>query len=312
MIDSNLKRVIAQFKETYAKEVGNSGHELRLSELLPKAQQNYNKREGELHPSSFPFCGLRYAYELQHREEDPVVMQDFGSDYFLNAGTVFHSAVQRWIGRGGAIIGTWRCLACKYETKPRTHPLLCVKCKSPHLEYQELGGAWGKNIHWHSDGVYKQPNKKLWVIDYKTSSNAAIEEHRKTKMLFPYVKNRFQIETYIPLIEDTYKVQIEGWLLVMCARDNPARPWNVEVVGGAIDADRREVLKARLHQSDKDWSVARKVHERPIAVYKRLTETKICPDREFYKDNIYDKYSPCPLSRVCFNKEKLKAFLATK
>lgn len=638
MKDTELSRVISQFKAVYAKEVGNGRQELRLSQLLPADQAEYIRREGELHPSSFPFCGLRYAYELQHREEDPVIMQNFGSDYFLNAGTVFHSAVQNWIGRGGDIVGTWKCLACKYETKPRTWLPKCPKCESVHLEYQELGGKWGKHVSWHSDGVFKQPNKKLWVIDYKglalttrlptptgwttmgevkvgdqllgsngrpctvkgkssvhkrncyrikfddgssvvcddehlwvtthgrsdgnpktevlnteqiratigdthrikltaslrlpkqnlviepyvlgcwlgdghagngrvtkpdlelfenieacgyetyqqpsnkkgdrcyqrnvvglnvqlkdlglrhnkhmpiaylrgseaqrlallqglmdsdgsynelrkqavfstvnkafatqvkelicslgqrgvsieitargygkvitayhvrfrpvnglqpfrlsrkankvvvsgndigsrqrtvvsvkkvkavdtqcievdspdktylcttwlipthnTTSNAAIMEHRKTKQLFPYTKNRFQIETYAPLIEESYGVKIAGWLLVMCARDNPSRPWNVEVVGGVIDEERRAVLKERLQQADKDWGIARRVVEKPIAVYKRLRETKICPDRDFYKDNIHNQYDPCPLSKVCFNKDKLTAFLA--
>lgn len=309
MKDTELSRVISQFKAVYAKEVSNGKNELRLSQLLPADQAEYRRREAELHPSSFPFCGLRYAYELANLEDDPVIAQNFGSDYFLNAGTVFHSAVQNWVGRGGDIIGTWKCLACKHETKPRTWLPKCPKCDSVHLEYQELGGKWGKHVSWHSDGVFKQPTKKLWVIDYKTTSNAAIMEHRKTKQVFPYTKNRFQIETYAPLIEDTYGVKVEGWLLVYCARDNPSRPWNVEVVGGVIDNERREVLKERLHQADKDWGIARRVTEKPIAVYKRLQETKICPDRDFYNDNIYDKYDPCPLAKVCFSKTKLQAFL---
>lgn len=299
MLQSNeLERAIRRFRQSYEANVSNGNQELRVSEMLEHDRKNWEKREGELHPSSFPFCGLRYAYELANREEDPIVNMDFGRDYFLNAGSVFHSAVQKWMGNGGQMIGDWKCLECGAKHSFKAKPEKCRKCGGMHLEYHELGGKWGKNIHWHTDGLWK--NKKLWVVDYKTTSTYAIEQQRKTKQVFPYTSNRFQIETYVPLIEDTYDVEIAGWLLVYCARDNPNHMYKVEVVGGLIDDARREQLRERLETADNDWTIARKVGEQPVKVYKRLQKTKLCEDKDFYDHFIHDKYNPCPLAKVCF------------
>lgn len=301
MIDSDLQRAIRRFRAEYENNITKGSYELRVSELLKADRDEWKKRDGELHPSSFPFCGLRYAYEFNNREEDPIVVQDFGRDYFLNAGSVFHSAVQKWMGNGGQMLGDWKCLDCGAKHSFKAKPEKCRKCGGQHLEYHELGGVWGKNLHWHTDGLWK--NKKLWVVDYKTTSSYAIEQHRKTKQVFPYTSNRFQIETYVPLIEDTYGVEISGWLLIYCARDNPNHMFKVEVVGGLIDNARREQLRERLETADKDFTIARKVNEFPIKVFSRLKKSKLCEDKEFYTHFVEDKYNPCPLANVCFTKK---------
>lgn len=307
MQTNELERIIHRFRQTYEENVSNGSHELRVSELLEADRAEWERRDGELHPSSFPFCGLRYAYEYNTRDEDPVIVQDFGRDYFLNAGHVFHAALQKWMGRSGAMLGNWKCQECNAKHTFKTKPEKCRKCGGQHLEYHELGGTWGKHVHWHTDNVWK--SKKLWVVDYKSTSTYAIEQHRKTKSVFPYTSNRFQIETYIPLIEDTYDVEIAGWLLVYAARDNPNHMFKVEVVGGLVDDARREQLRERLQTADTDFGIARKVKEQPIKVFKRLEKSKLCPDRDFYDHFVHDKYSPCPLSNVCWTHDKLHAKL---
>jgi hypothetical protein len=306
MKSNELDRVIRQFRRTYETNVSNGSQEIRVSDLLEADRKDWERRDGELHPSSFPFCGLRYAYEYFNRDEDPVINLDFGRDYFLNAGHVFHAALQKWMGNSGEMLGDWRCEACGTMHKFKARPGKCRKCGGQHLEYRELGGAWGKHVHWHTDGLWK--SKKIWVVDYKSTSTYAIEQHRKTKQVFPYISNRFQIETYIPLIEDTYNIEIAGWLLVYAARDNPNHMFKVEVVGGAVDEDRRAQLKERLHTADTDYGIARKVKEQPIKVFKRLERTKLCEDRDFYDHFVHDKYNPCPLHKVCFG-SKLHAKL---
>jgi hypothetical protein len=306
MIDSDLSRTISRFRQLYEANVANGSTEPRLSELPKRQRDNLLKRDGELHPSSFPFCGLRHAYERFTREDDPIVHQNFGSDYFLSAGHVFHAALQKWLGRSGKMLGNWYCPKCKHLHKHQATPEACVKCKCPDLEYQELGGTWGKHVHWHSDGVFK--TKDLWVVDYKSTSVHAIEKHFKTKSVFPYVRNRFQIESYVPLLEDLLETKIAGWLLVYAARDNPNHMYKTVVVGGQVDAERREVLRDRLVQADKDFGVALQVKEKPVRVFKRLKETKLCDSRDFYNDFIHDQYDPCPLSKVCFG-SKLQPFL---
>lgn len=307
---SRLNRAISKFRQVYEANVSQGQREFRVSELLEKDAADWRRRDGELHPSSFPFCGLRHAYERLHRDDDPVITHEFGRDYFLNAGHVFHAALQRWMGHSEQMIGDWKCKACGAMHRFKTIPVKgCRRCGSQHLEYRELGGHWGKNVHWHSDNLWKQTDSKLWVIDYKSTSTYAIEQHRKTKQVFPYVSNRFQIESYIPLLEDTYDIEIAGWMLVYAARDNPNHMFKVEVVGGEVDDDRKAELRERLHQADKDFSVTLKVKEQPIKVMRRLEQTKLCEDKDFYDHFVHDKYNPCPLSKVCFGSKLKTKFL---
>jgi hypothetical protein len=307
MTNSKSQQAINFLKSVFEQHVSKGTYDLHVSDLLPADRANYDRREGELHPSSFPFCGLRYAYELEHRDADPVIRQDFGRDYYLPAGTVFHSAIQKWLGRSGTILGDWKCLHCGRTHKLQTKPDACRKCKGTHLEYHELGGSYGKNLHWHTDGVLKTEDIGNWVIDYKSTSTFAIDQHRKTQNLFPYSSNRFQIETYIPLIEKTYELPIAGWLLVYAARDSPSS-YKLVVVGSAVSQKQKDALLLRLDTADRDWSVARKVLTKPIAVYKRLAQSKLCADKDYYDMVVHDKYSPCPLSKVCFG-SKLHAKL---
>lgn len=315
MNNSKTAQAISAFKSTYEQHVSKGSYDLRVSELTAYELAEYNRREGELHPSSFPFCGLRYAYELANRVEDPVMHRDFGRDYYLPVGHAFHAAIQKWIGRSGVILGDWKCTGCGRTHKIQAQPDVCRRCGGKNLEYHELGGAYGKNIHWHTDGIFQTPTDENWVIDYKSTSTFAIEKHYKAKNIFPYSSNRFQIETYIPLIEQTYNIPIAGWMLVYAARDAPASAYKLVVVGAAVSDKKKAVLLERLDTADSDWSVARNVLAKPIKVYKRLQDTKLCADRDYYDMVVHDQYNPCPLHKVCFGSklhEKLHGTPAKK
>ena len=305
MLSNPLRKAIDQFTRVYKQNMAEGSYTVRVSQLLPKDQEEFWRRDSELHPSSFPYCGLRHAYELALRDDDPEINIDFGRDYYLPAGHVFHAAAQKWMGMSGQLIGDWKCQACGRMHKMQTFPRTCRKCKSIHLEYQELGGKWGKHVSWHTDGVFQLKNGKNWLIDFKTTSTYAIDQHFKTKQHFPYMANRFQIESYVPLVEDNYGIQIEGWMLVYCARDKPNSPWKTVVVGGLTDEDRKEELRTRLEIADRDFGRARKVKTIPIKVFNTLKKSKLCCDREFYKDYVHSDFDPCPLSKVCFNRVKL-------
>ena len=108
MKSSYLQRTISEFKSTYQEFVSNGELELRVSDLRPAEQAEWHKRDKELHPSSFPFCGLRHAYQRLVRDEDPKIEINFGRDYYLPAGHVFHSAVQKWLGMSGQTVGDCR------------------------------------------------------------------------------------------------------------------------------------------------------------------------------------------------------------
>lgn len=297
---SRLQSVVQEFRSVYETHVGKGAQELRVSELPESQQREWRKRDAELHPSSFPFCGLRHAYELLLREDDPVVRQDFGRDYYLPAGHVFHAALQKWIGFSGVYIGDWRCQSCGKTHKRRGRPKVCSRCGHQHLEYHELGGVWGDNIHWHTDGLFRTSDRKYWLVDFKSTSTYSIFQHRKTKSVFPYVSNRTQIESYTPLVEDLTGLEIEGWLLVYAARDKPNSMFNLEVVGNTLNTKRKAEIRTRLEQSDKDFPIARQVKERPVKVFRRLERTKLCEDRDYYDHFVHDQWDPCPLHKVCF------------
>lgn len=312
MIESSLQNVIAEFRGVYENHVSRGKYVTHVSELPERERANWLKRDGELHPSSFPYCGLRHAYELLQRPADPEIKMDFGRDYFLPAGTVFHEAVQKWIGFSGQFIGDWHCQKCKRVHAKRIRPKACKSCGHTQLDYNELGGVWGKNVHWHTDGLFRTKAKRNWLVDFKTTSTYAIEQHRKTKNVFPYTSNRMQIEGYVPLVEDLTGLEIDGWMLVHCARDNPNHIYKVEVVGAVLKASHKETIRERITQADKDFAIARRVKELPVKVFARLQKTKLCEDRDFYDHFVNDQWNPCPLHKQCFGNKlaaKLEAAL---
>lgn len=316
MISNKLTRAIDAFRADYEQYVEKDVRTVPVSALTQAEQDEFWRRDGELHPSGFPFCGLRAAYERLVRAEDPELEKNFGADYYLPVGTATHSALQKWMGHSKRIIGDWKCLnsKCGKLHTFQVEPKLC-SCKyrgTVKFEYEELGGKYGKKVSWHTDGVFQKaegPNN-YWVVDYKTTSEYALELHRKNKNVFPYLKNRFQIETYIPLIEQKYDIKLQGWMLHYAARDNPNKTWKTITVGGTITEERREELLQRLIVADNDFVRTLKVREFPIKVFKSVMPTKLCEDRDFYDHFVYDKWDPCPLESVCWNKKKLQAKLS--
>jgi hypothetical protein len=299
------RAVEAEFTR-YFKETTESVETYRLSELPPKERANYKRRLKQLHPSSFPYCSLRHAYETLLREEDPVIERDFGFDYFVNVGTTAHSIFQHWMGKKGQVLGNWRCEnpECGHEFKLRAKPKRCLKCKHLHLSYHEAGGKWGARIFWHKDGIFKDKHGKLWIIDYKTSSSTAIWNHKKSGNVFPYMKNRVQIESYVVLAEDLYQQPIEGWILLYASRDFPH--YNYTTVAKKVTAERKAEVRARMTRDDTNFGRVLELKENPEYL-KVLRKQKLCDSPEFYKEHVFDKYDPCPLSKHCFTLEKHRA-----
>jgi hypothetical protein len=299
-----IKAFVAEFHATCV-EGSDEDNQFRVSQLPENEQADFWRRDAELHPSSFPFCGLRQAYERYTREEDPVIRQDFSSDYYLNAGTVTHSAFQRWFGRRGKLIGDWQCIKCKRTRKFGPRPKAC-KCGGIEFEYHELGGIEPEGpTSWHTDGLFKY-GEEYWLCDLKTSSMFAIEKNRKGQSSdLPYAKNVFQIESYTVLVEKKYGIKISGWLLFYLPRDKPNQSWNVFVTGKELDDERRETLLERLDMAQRMFAAHMPVRETPIKVFKKVLPNKICSDRDFYNDYIHSPFDECPLQKVCFNRKKL-------
>lgn len=303
-------RLITAFKADYEKYISKAKDTLHVSMLSKRDQEDYWRRDQTLHPSSFPYCSLQSAYSRLQRPDDPELERAFGFDYFLPVGTATHTALQRWFGRSGNMIGDWRCAraSCRKSYAFQPHPKKC-SCGNRRFDYHELGGTWGKHVHWHTDGVYRLSDGSYWIVDFKTTSEYAIAQHRKTQSMFPYVSNVAQIETYIPLVEDNYKIEISGWLLAYISRDNPVHMWKQEFIARTVNASRRAELRAALTLADRDFGRSLQVKSQPIRVFKALVKTKICGDRDHYNQFVKDQYNPCPLAKVCFNRKKLQSEL---
>lgn len=272
------------------------------------------KRSTELHPSSFPYCGLRHAYDrLKHG--DPTTYEwALSSDYFTSVGTAVHTVMQEWVSKtrfrstkAGArhvlrsdFIGDWKCAnrSCGH-LREKSQYRHCPKCGSA-MHYEELGVKFGKYICGHTDGVFLVGSRNnAYIVDYKTTSSYAVRQHQQTGNKFPYGYNVAQIKTYCALIEKKYGFKIRGWLLVYISRDNPQGSF--AVVGDSFTEKYHIEELARLKQYDKHFGLARFLSS--LTDLKTLYKEKPCPSHAWYKENQHNEYSPCPLaeSEMCFS-----------
>lgn len=275
--------------------------ELRLSSLPGAERGAYKRRLKQLHPSSFPYCGYKHAYESLVREADPVVYQQFGDDYYLGVGSLAHSILQHWLGRRGQMLGNWRCDACERLYEMQVRPKRCKTCKARNFRYEEVGGVWGKYIWWHKDGIFQDRKGRLWIVDYKTTSTSALWQHQKTGTKFPYINNRLQAESYVVLAEEKYQRPIAGWILFYASRDYPT--YGHKAVASVMSDERKDEVRARLKADDRTFKIVLGLKDNPQHIG-RLRQRKLCPDRTFYKENVHDRYRPCPVHKQCFNAEK--------
>lgn len=290
---------------------------------LPACQ----KRIEELHPSSFPYCGLRHSLELASSDGDNKTFNMSAEmEYYCSVGTVAHLIFQkhnRLLKGGGrevpVMVGDWTCPACQYKNKFRPYHT-CKKCKSPAIQGEvarlsgdEISVQLGTRTTGHTDDVI-MIDGRYWVVDYKTSSVRATQNYKKFNRGLPYKHNVHQIQSYVALLERKYNIKIAGWFLVYVARDSPAKEY--AIVGEEIGEDLREELHRKIEIADKDFNVIR-THIAPAVnnrheLFKgdtekvdrltaRLVKNKLCKSQEYYESNIKDPYDECPFSEVCFN-----------
>lgn len=296
MFNESIHREFKRYLDQNLKSVT----ELRLSGLSEKQQKEYAKREAELHPSSFPFCPLRNVYERLIREPDPVVYVDFRGEYYTNVGHVTHGLLQQYLGLGGKLLANWKCLECSHVHRFTSHVAECVKCKSPKVAYSEIGGRFG-HVRWHKDGIFKSKDSSLWVVDFKTSYSMAISKYNSKGIGLPHNTNVAQVECYIPLVEDRLKIKVAGWILAYFARDYPVSSQAI-VVKKCSDSY-REKLRERLDSSNKLFGLGL-APDKNLSV---MVKNKLCENRDYYENHVYESWNPCPLEKVCFNRVKLKA-----
>lgn len=261
-------------------------------------------RHLELHPSSYPYCGLRHAWrDLKGIPREPM---DFYGEYYTSLGTMKHELMQKYLGKGKRILGDWTCLnkECGHKIAFTTYKP-CPKCKSKEMQYEELGIKFGKWTHGHIDGVV-QINGKWFVLDYKTTGTKKNEKHRLTKNVYPNPYNVAQIESYVVYLEAAFDIKIEGWLLIYVSRDSSFRDY--EIVGELVSEAQKKKLLAKMTRYDKHFGKVMKLKkDLQLKYFKDLVLEKPCANLAQYKKDMHS-YNWCELAKsgVCFDRDKLR------
>lgn len=275
--------------------------ELNKAEDVWVERKKDPQRYFKLRPSSMPYCGLRRALSAPEDLEKPR-LENLATTYFTKVGHATHDAFQEMVGHGAAIVGNWKCGACKIWKMFDTFQT-CPKCHKP-MKYKELEVKYGNTVVGHTDGLFRlQPKlgrkSPHVVIDYKTTQ---LKNVKKKKSPFPYKSNVSQIETYIPLLEGQYEIEVVGWLLIYLARDTPFR-YGRYLVAQETTAKHKVRLAKMIDRNVK-------VHRKMLVSETRkdfevLKKYKLCSDREFYEDKVLDEYNPCPFADRCFKPEAM-------
>lgn len=278
----------------------------RTSHVFPTVINKKAPRYNELHPSSYPYCGLRQAYS--EVADLPPKKFDFYGEYYTGVGTTTHELLQRYMGYKGKVIGFWKCRKCfvsTTSTKPKVAPDKCSQCKHDVFEYLEAPIAYKKYTRGHIDGIIKIDGK-YYIIDYKTTSKEKNEKHRQFKNVYPYKYNVSQIESYVYYFEKQYGIKISGWFLIYVNRDNCTKDFIVE--GKLMSSSDKETLGKKLKIYEKQFSYVMKMRKKVKDEYwKYLIKTKPCSSMAQYKKDMHC-YDMCPLAEkgICFNESRLK------
>lgn len=200
-------------------------------------------------PSSFNVCAMHLFKGLLVSElfYDEFVkgMSPFEL-FFTGVGTTVHDVLQKTVcGHsqwGRKLWGDFLCRRCGSEYKFCLKPLICENCGSgsSYIEYQEvevkynvidsLLGVGGKGKKGkikkyiptigHVDTILFDSPESCCVIDYKTTSNRALEAHLEYGNKFPYKHNQDQVRAYgYMLSQEPYNLPVKRTALVYVTRD---------------------------------------------------------------------------------------------
>lgn len=269
------------------------------------------KRVEELHPSSFPYCGLRHAYSrIVDGDPSSLPFSAMGS-YYTSVGTAAHTFFQAFFSRhvgpeNGVLMGDWACKCRRIEFAVR--PKNCPKC-GPY-EYQELAVKYGSRTIGHVDGVFRYKGR-YWVIDYKTSSIKTIAAYKKAlkkkqKPSLPYTSNVWQISSYCWYLSVQRGLDIAGWGLIYVPRDDPRQ--FVPIVK-EISQKELTVLGRTLRSWDKQFDYVRRVKRFTMKRLEPLIDRKTCDSHEYYVKHVRDSFDECPLAATCFSAKGLRQTL---
>jgi ribosomal protein L21E len=162
------------------------------------------------------------------------------------------------------------------------------------LKYKQISG--------HTDGIYLSKSKKYYLIDYKGSSTRHIDNHQKFKNVFPHHNNVIQIKSYCALVEHLLGINIDGWILIYTARDNPK--YSKVIVGEEISKETKRKILRQIDKYDKQYTLV--TNCKTWYDVKELVDCKPCKTSEIYYKH-YHGYTGCTLgvSGLCFSRKEL-------
>lgn len=282
------------------------------------------KRRLELHPSGFPYCGLRDIYEFVQEAPAPMSSVTFAGSYFTSVGTLVHTLIQTFMGKGGRVWGHWKCSqaehGCTYSDNENLTPYhdcpTCGHC----CTYEEIGFKVNMSgeecsendyvwLDGHMDCLFEDSDGDFWIVDYKTTLLMKAQKHAKDgTTLANNVTYRAQQRAYVTLAHrrfgKSHGIKPKGWILVFLPRDIPFQfTFHGEDV--SLD-DKKETWSRIVHDIDALETVLNATGFDDMA---HLVETKPCKCKGDYVANMANPYSECPLLPVCFNKKQLVATL---
>ena len=279
-------------------------------EIEVEADPKRANRPFELHPSSFPYCGLRHVYNIAEYGVDAASSESFAGTYFLEVGTLVHSLIQRFMAKGGQVYGQWTCPSCTWATEEiTTYPEGgCPEC-GKELTYEEIPIEIDGILYGHIDCLFETSDGTFWLPDYKTTMLMKNEKHMRTGDVYPYVSNRTQIRAYVVLIHylygKKYGFKPKGWILCYMPRDNPFRPVFVHEV--VTPKEKAEIWERIQH----DMAAFRTViNATEFEEIEHLIETKPCSSLTQYRNEVDTGYGDCPLLSVCFNRKAIVSTLS--
>jgi hypothetical protein len=199
-----------------------AGFDTKLRAALDSEVLIKNKHTGKLRISSFPFCPRSYLFNLVDAKSPTKTFSTLGR-YYTEVGTITHEIIQDALERTDSkvrMVRDYECTSCHKKFVFRIRPKKC-SCGSTEFKWHEHTVKYGKHIEGHIDDSTLLSTKRIWTIDYKTTSKEKIVQHRKTGKVFPYESNEAQLSAY-SAIKWSEGYDIEGYALVYVARDNPS------------------------------------------------------------------------------------------
>lgn len=237
--------------------------------------------------SQLPFCPLSYI--LSVARGGPHTVMNYRMAYFTSVGTTVHEVMQRYHGKTGQFLADWHCPVCKKWKRMSHEPMCCGKLSEYHELLIRLPTVVG-----HIDGVYKASDGSYWIVDYKTTSTAAVNGGKVNNPGRAYTE---QVEAYAWAMGEQYNVRIKGVCLMFIIRDNPTTPhiWAKELT----DADFKKIgrrLERYTEQHKKAYLVGTKDQ------LKWAWKNRLCLPTE-----IEDTAPMCPFRRGCEDSDPTEA-----